>query len=249
LRGRYNKTTKLRNIQINHDCRLTLQNGEYYLHIPTESIKTQPSIGGIISLDSGIRTFQTGYVVGNGEYTVEIGEDCSSHFRSQLKLIDRLYSASRSSNNRKRKKLFSRAKRINTKINHKIDDLHWKTIHYLTQNYKTIVISEFKVGELLRNKKLNRHSKRVLSLLSHYRFGLRLREKCKQRGNELYFVDESYTSKTCTGCGELNHTLGSSKHYICSGCGLEIDQDINGARNILIKNWNYLQFPVSLHAG
>jgi len=48
-------------------------------------------------------------------------------------------------------------------------------------------------------------------------------------------VDESYTSKTCTKCGEQNKNLGSSKHFKCSKCGLEIDRDINGARNIYLK--------------
>ena len=89
-----------------------------------------------------------------------------------------------------------------------------------------------------------------MGILRHYSFRLRLTEKCKQRGNELYFVDESYTSKTCTCCGQLNNSLGSNKVFNCKSCGLEIDRDINGARNILIKNWTHIcESPVELHSG
>jgi IS605 OrfB family transposase len=131
-------------------------------------------------------------------------------------------------------------------IANRIDDLHWKTIDFLTTNYMTIVVSDFKISQLIKNKRLNRTSKRMLCLLSHYKFRLRLVEKCKQRGNSLWFVDESYTSKTCTQCGRLNQSLGSSKHFNCTDCGLQIDRDVNGARNILIKNWELISPPVEL---
>jgi len=49
-------------------------------------------------------------------------------------------------------------------------------------------------------------------------------------------VNESYTSKTCGRCGNINKELGSSKSYKCSKCHLEIDRDVNGARNIYLKN-------------
>jgi transposase len=47
-------------------------------------------------------------------------------------------------------------------------------------------------------------------------------------------VSEEYTSKTCGGCGSLN-CVGGSKEYKCE-CGVDIDRDMNGARNILIKS-------------
>ena len=62
-----------------------------------------------------------------------------------------------------------------------------------------------------------------------------------ERGVDLFLVDESYTSATCGICGKLKRRgeLGSNKTYRCngvSGCGIVIDRDVNGARNILIKN-------------
>lgn len=58
----------------------------------------------------------------------------------------------------------------------------------------------------------------------------------KRTGGELIDCTEEYTSKTCTRCGRINHNLGSNKVFTCASCKLIIDRDINGARNILLKN-------------
>jgi transposase len=76
--------------------------------------------------------------------------------------------------------------------------------------------------------------------LSHYSFQQRLLSKSEEYTNcKVHIVDESYTSKTCGKCGEINTTLGSSKLFICgnTSCRTELDRDCNGARNILIKNF------------
>ena len=54
----------------------------------------------------------------------------------------------------------------------------------------------------------------------------------------LKIQDESYTSKLCSKCGEINNTLGSSKVFNCNKCNLHYDRDMNSCRNILIKSLN-----------
>lgn len=44
-----------------------------------------------------------------------------------------------------------------------------------------------------------------------------------------------YTTQTCGKCGKLDKKIESSKVYKCKHCKKEIDRDINGARNILIR--------------
>ena len=48
-------------------------------------------------------------------------------------------------------------------------------------------------------------------------------------------VTEEYTSKTCGKCGFINKKLGANKIFNCNKCKLQIDRDLNGARNILLK--------------
>lgn len=64
----------------------------------------------------------------------------------------------------------------------------------------------------------------------------KLRYEAYKRKRNLYIVTEEFTSKTCTSCGSIKNNLGSNKLFECANCGLKIDRDINGARNILIKH-------------
>lgn len=50
---------------------------------------------------------------------------------------------------------------------------------------------------------------------------------------EIHVVKEHYTSQACTKCGNCKKING--KTYNCGKCGLSINRDINGARNILLK--------------
>jgi len=54
-------------------------------------------------------------------------------------------------------------------------------------------------------------------------------------GCEVKIVTEEYTSKCCR-CGILSDNY-TNRIKSCSNCNLKIDRDINGSRNILIKNW------------
>ena len=69
----------------------------------------------------------------------------------------------------------------------------------------------------------------------YFKFRERLENKCKLLGKRLVIVNEYYTSKSCCSCGIINHNLGSNKVLKCLNCDLEIDRDINGSINILLK--------------
>ena len=62
-----------------------------------------------------------------------------------------------------------------------------------------------------------------------------MKYQCEKWQRKLMIVGESYTSQTCTKCGERNKKLGGSRHFKCTKCGLEIDRDINGSRNIFLR--------------
>ena len=67
-------------------------------------------------------------------------------------------------------------------------------------------------------------------------FKEKLLNKCKDSDIKVIIRQEYYTSKTCTICGFLKHDLGSNKVYKCDECKTVIDRDINGARNIMLRN-------------
>lgn len=175
----------------------------------------------IISLDTGVRTFQTGYGL---DHVVELGKDNLLRIQTLLEKHDR--------KRNKYKKM-----KIYRKITNLVNELHWKVIGFLTKNYEVIIIPEFPVSRMIGGKKLRKMTKRLMSAFRFYQFKQKLINKCKERGCILHIVDESYTSKTCGSCGHLHKNLGGDKTYNCSNCNLIIDRDFNGARNILIKNF------------
>ena len=53
-------------------------------------------------------------------------------------------------------------------------------------------------------------------------------------GVNIVYVDEAYTSKTCSYCGEMQDMNLSKRVYGCQ-CGMEIDRDVNSSINIYNK--------------
>ena len=72
--------------------------------------------------------------------------------------------------------------------------------------------------------------------LSHYTFRQRLIHVANQyTDRQVYVVGEEYTSMTCTFCGHLN-AKDASEVKTCKSCHKTIDRDVNGSRNVFIKN-------------
>lgn len=88
---------------------------------------------------------------------------------------------------------------------------------------------------MVKGHKISSQTKRLLYLFSFYSFKQRLIYGCKYYNKILCIVNESYTSKTCSHCGELNDMEGSEEYH-CMTCGFRVDRDVNGSLNILIKN-------------
>jgi transposase len=120
----------------------------------------------------------------------------------------------------------------------------------MVKNYKKILMPVFGVQnmvkknknnfkskkELNKNNRLNKRVKFVLSMLSFYKFRQHLHNKGMEYGCEIKDVTEEETSQCCGRCGVLSNEY-KNRIKNCRNCGLNIHRDINGSRNILIKNW------------
>ena len=165
---------------------------------------------------------------------------------------------------RNRNKIRRMIRKRYARIRNMTKDLHNKTALFLCTNYERILIPEFKTQNMLNTKvekekvkeafskgnkvgkkalknysKINRLAKRVkfvLNSLSHYKFRQHLLNKAQEYGCEVTIVTEEYTSKTCTKCGKISD-IYKEREKNCK-CGYKIDRDINGSRNILLKNLN-----------
>ena len=213
------------------DCILMKEYNKYYLLIPkSKEIEYKKAKYDTVSLDPGRNTFQTFYSP-NG-VCGKLGDNWYLELEKMCKRIDHLQSlrSKVDQSSRKRRGLEIRHWKLRTKMKNVVSDMHWKMCDYLTKSYKNIIISDFMTSKMISYSKLNRD----LRVQSHYKFKCKLDEKCKGRQRNLIITTEEYTSKTCGRCGTLND-VGLKRVFTCNDCGLKIDRDYNGARNILLK--------------
>jgi putative transposase len=221
----------LETLDINHTCRLKVEKGKWYLFVPIKvEISEKVPEREFCALDPGVCNFQTVY---SEETTlkVQVNKELFRKLQDKLDTFQSLRS----------KKLLSKShytRRINKlyqKTSNLIDDIHYKLIYFVTQNYQNIFLPTFESQEIVRKMK-GKTSRRTLLSLKHFKFKERLRSKCStMKHSAVYDCTEEYTSKTCGQCGKLNHDLKLQRCFECPFCGLKLDRDINGARNIAIK--------------
>jgi len=65
-----------------------------------------------------------------------------------------------------------------------------------------------------------------------YRFVQMLEYKCRHAGKALHRMDERYTTKDCSVCGNRQEMPLWKRTYRCWNCGLVMDRDLNSAVNI-----------------
>ena len=133
------------------------------------------------------------------------------------------------------------------RIRNLVDECHKKMVKFLCANYSVILLPAFKTHDMvLRNqRKIASKTARAMLTWSHYRFKQRLLfQRQEYPWCKVVICDEAYTSMTCGLCGALNHQLGGAKVFKCPSCGAVLDRDVNGARNILLKNSSLFGFRV-----
>ena len=214
--------------EVKYDCRVILENGRYFVIKPEDRAVKRPDNQRhpVVALDPGVRTFQTLYSV---SLAAKVGHSDFSRIYRLCYVLDRLYSRrKKQSTNRYNLKL----KRIRWKIKDLISEIHHKLALFLVKSFDCILIPSFETSNMVT--KLNSKVARAMLGWSHYRFKQFLKCKAAEYSCNVIEVNESYTSKTCTNCGKQQN-IGSKKIMKCS-CGTELDRDVNGARNVFLKN-------------
>jgi len=223
--------------------RIINENGRWFITCKVDTtIKPFENQEGykIISLDPGIRTFQT---TCDGLNYHKIGEGFYRKIEMLFEREDKLKSAL-ALNSRKNESVFTKehhaslTKKINkvrNRLSDLIDDLHKRTARFLVDNYDVILIPVFKVSDMVKSigRRLSKKTVRNFGRLSHFKFKLFLKWMAFKCGKLVVEVNESFTSKTVSWSGKVDDNLGGKK-FVCDG-GVVVDRDVNGARGILLR--------------
>ena len=224
---------------------------KWTLHIPIDDIPVKINkkykIG---SIDPGMRHYCALY---STDHVCLIGKDVTTKIMKICKEIDIInsrlnrdvYYVKKNDEiiyytvNSKRRKSLRKALHLKIQyLKNLKNELHYKTIIYLCKNYEKIIYPRFEIQKM--SGKLSSKIARNMYNLSYHQFARRLMETSIRYNTEILNRGEAYTTKTCTRCGEINNNVGCNIIFICNKCGLRIGRDFNGARNILLKNNEYI---------
>jgi putative transposase len=222
-----------REVAISRDAR-----GHYYASFSYREQEAVCIKGEVVAFDLGIKTLATGVNEQGRVYHVG-GFKGARWYNRQLDKI-------RSKRDKCKKKskryihLSNVYKRVSEKKRHKQQDCLHKASHLIAHTLveRTVVIGDLSQRQMVmkahaeRNKHLNRA---VFNDWGLYGFVQMLVYKCLLYGKELVFLDESNTSKACSGCGHLQAMPLYKRTYTCTECGLVLDRDENSAINILAR--------------
>ena len=130
------------------------------------------------------------------------------------------------------RRTYDKIRRLHARIASVRKDFLHKLTTYLAKTFRVIKIEDLNVLGMMANHKLAG----AIADLGFYEFKRQLTYKCQMYGASLVFVNQWFpSSKTCSSCGNLQSMPLSERVYFCSGCGMQMDRDLNASLNIL--NW------------
>jgi putative transposase len=91
------------------------------------------------------------------------------------------------------------------------------------------------VRDIQTGVSLGRKTNQKISQWPHGRFARYLREKAARVGMVVEWIDESYSTRTCSHSGHVQPSSPRGRRFRCLGCGARVHRDVNGSANICSK--------------
>ena len=146
----------------------------------------------------------------------------------ELRIAERRKSRRKKGSARRNKARVQVAK-LHEKVANQRRDYYFKVVSEMVSKYSLIAVEDLNVQFMLKNK----HLARSASDAGLMQFRDILLDKAKLAGVGVVMVNPAYTSQTCSDCGEIVQKSLKERIHRCVSCGLELDRDVNAARNIL----------------
>ena len=210
---------------------------------------TPETQGSIVALDPGVRTFLCGY--SPTEHSVrEYGRNDFGRIWRLCMHADLLRSSIDRTQGHPPKRKIRAWHKLYRRITNLVKEAHRKIALDLCRRYEHIILPPFSVKGMTtkkgpRGRRIGKKTARMMYSWAPYRFRQWLLHKGREFGTKVYIRGEHWTSKTCTRCLRVTHTQSKSNQdervFQCShqDCAASFDRDVNGARNILLRNCRF----------
>ena len=219
--------------------RITFDGLHWYVSVgvehPDDSVRVPAKDG--IGIDLGIKELAVcsdGHTYGNINRTDKVRKLEKQKLRKQRE-ISRKYLMNKQGDKYVKTKNIEKAELALLKLNHKQsnirnDNLHKVTTEIVKREPSFIVIEDLNVSGMLKNK----HLAKAVQQQCFYTFRKVLTYKAERAGIKIILADKFFaSSKTCSHCGTVKRDLKlNDRTFKCSGCGLEIDRDLNASLNL-----------------
>lgn len=218
--GRYRELEKGR-------LQVVKKQNNWYAYVSVEyPIREKIDPSGFFGVDLGMRQIA---VVSDREGKVNkfYGSELLSRRRELNQRWEALQEQKGGENNK-----YQALKRVSGKETQFMDDINHKIAKDIVE-----IAKHYNYGIAVENLKGLREgeaSKTLRKMLHRWRYRDlcdKLEYKTEAEGIPIEYVDPRNTSKVCSNCGTKNQ-VREKKQYVCPSCGLEINRDLNGARNI-----------------
>jgi len=203
---------------------VTRRNGKYYacFTVEVESVLL-PKTGRTVGIDVGVSAF-----VATSDGLLVQSPQTYRKAEKSLKTLQREVSRRKKGSNRRRKSVQKLAS-VHEKIANQRKDIAHKTARYLVNNYDLIAHEDLQIKNMVKNH----HLAKSIQDSGWGMFFDILAYKAEEAGKQVVKVNPYNTSQICSGCGHIVKKTLAVRIHKCPHCGLELDRDINAARNIL----------------
>ena len=186
---------------------------------PQRLLPSQEAVG----IDVGLKTFaylSTGEEIANPRF---FRTEEAALTRAQRKLSK----APKGSKQRAKKRKVVAC--VHERIGNRRKNFLEQEVCKLIKRFGLLAVEALVVRNMIRNPKLAKS----IADVSWSQFFARLQAKAEEAGRQVVRVNPAYTSQTCSACGHRQPMPLSVRVYECPHCGLILDRDHNGSKNIL----------------
>src|SRR3989344_6790967 len=197
-------------------------NEKWYAMIITDFIELRKCGNRELGIDLGVNN----YLVDSEETYVEhpkFMEKNKQLLRQAHKNLSR--KKLRSKNRLKARKILARTYE---KVRNRRDDFLHKLSNEYIRKCRIIAVEDLEIKQMMQSS----YNAKNIADSSWGRFLQFLTYKAESAGCKIVKIDPRNTTKSCSGCGNIQKMKLYERVYHCKNCGLEIDRDYNSAINI-----------------